>query len=85
MAHFLLQETKKVKDVMSGFFMLKRDVIDDAALNPIGFKILLEIVVRGRYNKIKEVPYTFKVMKSCKSHFGLKEIWSFIIHIYRLL
>jgi dolichol-phosphate mannosyltransferase len=41
---------------MSGFFFLKKEVIDNVMLSPKGFKIGLEILVRGNYNKVIEVP-----------------------------
>ena len=49
-----------IKDPMSGFFILKKEVIDQVALIPRGFKILLEILVKGRYKKAVEHPIVFK-------------------------
>ena len=49
-----------VKDPMSGFFILRREVIDGVSLIPRGFKILLEILVKGRYKKVIEYPFVFK-------------------------
>ena len=50
----------KVRDPLSGFFFISREVIDGAPLNPIGFKILLEILDKGKYRKVIEVPITFR-------------------------
>lgn len=85
LAHVLLPKTRKVRDVVSGFFMLRRDVIKEVRLNPVSFKILLEIIVRGNYSSVSEVPYTFVPRKRGKSHLNLRELWNYIIHIYRLL
>jgi len=63
LAHLLLPKTRKVRDPMSGFFMFRKKVVDEAQLNPIGFKILLEILVKGKYSSVSEVPYTFKPRK----------------------
>ena len=49
----------KVKDRMSGFFGFKRDKVDTASLNPLGWKIGLEILVRSKFKAVTEVPYTF--------------------------
>jgi dolichol-phosphate mannosyltransferase len=49
-----------VKDPMSGFFILKREVVHRTDLIPRGFKILLEILVKGRYKKAVEFPFVFK-------------------------
>jgi len=85
LAHMLLPTTRKVEDIMSGFLMLKREVIEGVKLNPIGFKILLEIIAKGNYNSVAEVPYTFRPRKRGKSSLGFREVWNFMVHIYRLL
>jgi dolichol-phosphate mannosyltransferase len=50
---------KAVTDPMSGFFMVRREAIDPAALRPKGFKILLEILVRTPSLRVAEVPFEF--------------------------
>lgn len=49
----------RVKDPMSGYFVVRRECIEDIDLQPQGFKILLEILVKGRLRKAAEVPYRF--------------------------
>jgi len=49
-----------VHDPMSGFFLVRRSCIDDLAVQPQGFKVLLEILVRGRIRSAVEVPFTFE-------------------------
>src|SRR6202051_4110378 len=52
----------KVKDPMSGFFMIRSDRFEQLApqLSTQGFKILLDIVATARGQlRIKEIPYTF--------------------------
>jgi dolichol-phosphate mannosyltransferase len=50
----------KVSDPMSGFFMLRRTAIEGIELNPLGYKILIEVLGRGRFRWIGEVPYVFQ-------------------------
>ncbi|WP_295543869.1 glycosyltransferase family 2 protein [uncultured Thiohalocapsa sp.] len=53
-----------LKDPMSGFFMLRRELIDEVVrdLSGIGFKILLDIFISAkRPLRFKELPYTFGV------------------------
>jgi glycosyltransferase involved in cell wall biosynthesis len=50
-----------VSDPMSGFFAVRRSRLDPAALQPRGFKILLEILARGSADRVGEVPFTFGV------------------------
>ncbi len=84
LAHLLLPETRRVKDVLSGFFMIKREVVSEAKLDPIGYKILLEILVKGNYSKVCEIPYVFETRKNGKSNLNLQETLKFLIHISRL-
>jgi dolichol-phosphate mannosyltransferase len=62
----------RVRDPMSGFFLLRRPVIDGLDLHPYGFKILLEILVRGKVQRATEVPFSFGHRQSGKSKASLK-------------
>ena len=73
-----------VRDPMSGFFILKRAVIDSVVLRPVGYKILLEVLARGKYQTIKEIPYVFEERKMGKSKLGPKECFDFLLHLWRL-
>lgn len=73
-----------VKDPMSGYFLLKRSVIENVPFNPIGYKILLEILVKGSYNNVKEIPYTFKLRESGKSKLGIGEYANYLKLLYNL-
>jgi len=48
-----------VTDPMSGFFALRRRVVEGLAFQPRGYKILLEVLGRGRYRTVREMAYTF--------------------------
>ncbi len=50
---------RELTDPMSGFFMFRRDCVDPEQLRPLGFKILLEILVRAPELKVAEIPYEF--------------------------
>ena len=43
-------------DPLSGYFILNRSVIDGAQLETVGYKILFEILVKGKWKKIQEFP-----------------------------
>ena len=49
----------RVRDPLSGFFMLRRTCIAGVQLQPEGFKLLLEILVRGNIRSVAEIPYHF--------------------------
>ena len=55
----LQRKDLRVKDPLSGFFIVRRECIQDVELQPEGFKILLEILVKGRIRKAIEVPFRF--------------------------
>ena len=46
-------------DPMSGFFAFRRKILEGIKLDAIGYKVLLEILVKTKDIKIKEIPYTF--------------------------
>lgn len=48
-----------VRDATSGFFLVRREVIEDVAIVAGGFKICLELLVRGRARSVVEIPYCF--------------------------
>lgn len=49
----------KIKDPMSGFFAFKRHIVNNIKFDAIGYKILLEILVKAKGAKVKEIPYNF--------------------------
>jgi dolichol-phosphate mannosyltransferase len=56
----LPEVTARVSDPMSGYFMISRDAIAGRQLNPLGYKILIEVLGRGKVRWISEVPYVFR-------------------------
>ncbi len=85
LAHAFLRETRSIKDPVSGFFAFSKRVIADVDLNPIGYKVLLEILVKGRWSRIIEVPYIFKSRASGKSKLNIREITNYLAHLTHLL
>ena len=73
-----------VKDATSGFFVIRRSALDGVDLNPIGFKIGLEVMARARYRKYVEIPYVFTDRKHGSSKFGLREILAFLKQLWIL-
>jgi len=85
LAHLLLPKTKAVKDSMSGFFLVKKEVIEGVQLNPHGFKMLLEILTKGNYDGAVEIPYTLKPRRYGRSKLSSKEMWNYLKHLYKLM
>ena len=57
---------------------IRRSVIDGTKLNPIGFKIGFEVMARGHWKKVVEVPYTFRDREHGTSKFGQREIFQYV-------
>lgn len=62
----------RVKDPLSGYFVVRRECIEDVDLQPYGFKILLEILVKGRIHHAVEVPFRFSARHAGKSKADLR-------------
>lgn len=67
-----------VRDTMSGFFIIKKQCIQNKELNPKGFKILLELIIKADYKNIKEIPITFVNRTKGESKAGIKEIFYYL-------
>lgn len=80
----LPSKIRNVRDPMSGFFVLRRSVVEGVDLRPLGYKILLEVLARGRYTRATEVAYTFEERVEGGSKIGGKQVWQFLIHLLRL-
>lgn len=70
-----------VKDPLSGFFFFRRSVLQNVELSTTGYKILLEILVKGNYKKVKEIPFRFRIRKFSTSKLDKKEYWLFLKQI----
>lgn len=80
----LLFRLSNVSDPMSGFFVTKRDVVRKMEFNTSGFKILLEILVKSKSIKIKEIPYTFTDRANGSSKLNSKVTIDFFKGLYIL-
>jgi dolichol-phosphate mannosyltransferase len=63
-----------VKDLMTGYFFIKKECLKGVEINSKGFKILLEVLIKAKYNRLKEIPITFINRAKGKSKAGIVEI-----------
>lgn len=79
--------SRQVSDPMSGFFAVRRDVVqavrDD--LNPCGYKILLELLARCPVENVHETGYEFLPREKGESNLGPREYVRYVRHLGRLL
>ena len=83
-ARIAVHGARKVRDPMSGFFLVRKNAIDINKLKPKGYKILLEILGRHKELKTSEVPYTFKSRISGRSKVGISTLTDFVTHLFML-
>jgi len=74
----------RVSDPMSGYFMVRRSTIAGVILNPVGYKIILEVIGRGRVGDIAEVGYVFCERQEGESKVTWKQYVEYIHHLIRL-
>jgi dolichol-phosphate mannosyltransferase len=74
----------RVSDPMSGYFMVRRSAIANKTLNPLGYKILLEVMGRGEIHQVAEVGYVFQERQGGESKVTWKQYVDYLRHLLRL-
>jgi dolichol-phosphate mannosyltransferase len=74
----------RLSDPMSGYFMVRRSVIANQQLSPVGYKILIEVVARGQIRQISETGYVFRERRIGASKVTWKQYVEYIQHLIRL-
>ncbi|HZB24957.1 MAG TPA: polyprenol monophosphomannose synthase [Vicinamibacterales bacterium] len=70
-----------VRDSTSGFFLIRRELAQGVRISAGGFKICLELLVRGRPGKVVEVPYVFEGRTAGQSKMNLKEAVGYLVQL----
>ncbi len=83
-ACWLARPLTNVRDVTSGYFLVRRDALDGVELDPIGFKIGLEVIAKARYGRAMEIPYVFTDRVAGQSKLNEREIFNYIKQLTRL-
>jgi dolichol-phosphate mannosyltransferase len=84
-ATFTARPFTRVKDPMSGFFAFRRTLLDRTAkLDPVGYKIGLELIVKSGVRDIVELPIHFSDRQYGESKLSLREHLAYLRHIGRL-
>ncbi len=75
-----------VNDLTSGFFMFDKKILEGAAIDPIGCKVGLELMVKGKHGGlVREFPIVFVERAAGESKMGWRETRQYIQHLLRLL
>lgn len=73
-----------VTDSGSGLFLVRKQAIEGADLKPLGIKMLLEVLAKGRFQKIVEVPYVFRGRTLGVSKVGPKQGVEYLRSLFRM-
>ncbi len=73
-----------LKDITSGYLLVRREALEGVELDPIGFKIGLEVIAKGHYGKAIEIPYVFTDRVAGESKLNEKEIFNYLKQLRRL-
>ena len=80
----LQHATLRVRDPLSGFFLVRRCCVNDILFRKTGFKLLLEILVRGRGRSLQEIPFSFGRRHTGQSKAGIKAAFDYVALLARL-
>jgi dolichol-phosphate mannosyltransferase len=73
-----------VRDITSGFFLVRRRALESVELDPIGFKIGLEVIAKAHYGRALEVPYVFTDRIAGTSKLNQGEIFNYLRQLVRI-
>lgn len=75
----------RLADPMSGFFAVRRSTVEAARpLSPVGYKVLLELIVKSGSPRVAEVPIDFAERASGVSKLGWRTRAAFLRHVASL-
>jgi putative flippase GtrA len=75
----------RVSDPLGGFFLVRRAIVKNVVLRPIGYKISLEILIRCKWARLAEVPYHFHARNAGESKANFKQGIMALQHMARLV
>ena len=74
----------RITDPMSGFFAFNRAIINGLKFDAIGYKMLLEILVKTKGVSVKEIPYTFTDRKFGSSKVSISTAIDYAKSVWKL-
>jgi dolichol-phosphate mannosyltransferase len=74
----------RVCDPLSGFFLVRTGAVRNISFQTAGFKLLLEILVRGRVDTVEEVPFAFARRRAGRSKVSLRVAWDYVTLLAKL-
>jgi dolichol-phosphate mannosyltransferase len=85
LACVLARPITPARDATSGYFLVRRPAIEGVRIAAGGFKICLELLVRGRVGSVVEVPYTFTDRAAGESKMSWREATGYLWQLRDLM
>lgn len=83
-ARALFREARRSRDPLSGFFLCRRRLVDGVEFRPVGFKILLELLVLLPEVQVRDVPLRFDRRAHGRSKASMRQGLQFLRHLRSL-
>lgn len=80
----LARPLTRVTDPMSGYFAVRRSLLEPDRLAPLGYKIALEVLVKCRPPRVQEVPFVFGERLAGTSKLDRGQMAAYVRHVLRL-
>ena len=80
-ACLLARGLSPIRDAASGFFLIKHDIARSVSIKAGGFKICLELIVRGWPTKLVELPYQFDDRELGESKMSAREASGYLVQL----
>lgn len=84
-ARALFLEARASTDPLAGFFLCRSDLIRGLEFRPVGFKILLELLVCTPGSQVAEVPLDFQPRGAGESKATVTQGWMYLRHLWSLI
>jgi dolichol-phosphate mannosyltransferase len=83
-ARLVFPEARRTSDPLSGFFCVRRSVVAGLELRPVGFKILLELLVLCPDLAVVDVPFAFAERRDGESKASVRQGVLYLRHLASL-
>ncbi len=84
-ARTLFLEARASTDPLAGFFLCRTDLVRGLEFRPVGFKILLELLVCTPGARVAEVPLHFQPRGAGESKATVRQGWLYLCHLWSLV
>lgn len=80
-ACLLARGLSPIHDATSGFFIIKRSIAEGTTIKAGGFKICLELIVRGNVRSLVELPFRFDDRELGESKMSMREAAGYLVQL----